>query len=118
MIKYTIWDKERTLYPPVGEKFTPEKVYERWGWAENPACIVVVSEIDGVLQSFDNLGILKQNYGITESDPEKAVALIEEILNAPPAPIQEAVATTVSPVDMNEAIVARLDYLIMMKEEV
>lgn len=118
MIKYTIWDKERTLYPPVGEKFTPEKVYERWGWAENPACIVVVSEIDGVLQSFDNLGILKQNYNITESDPEKAVALIEEILNAPPAPIQEAAAKASPQVDMNEAIVARLDYLIMMKEEV
>jgi hypothetical protein len=109
MIKYTIWDKKRTLYPPVGEKLTPEKVFEKWGWAENPSCTVVISEVNGVLQSFDNLGILKQNYSITESDPAKAVALIEEILNAPPPPPAPVV-------DTNEAIVARLDYMIMMQE--
>jgi len=109
MIKHTIWDKKRTLYPPVGEKLTPEKVFEKWGWAENPACTVVISEIDGVLQSFDNLGILKQNYSITESDPAKAVALIEELLNAPPPPPAPVI-------DTNEAIVARLDYMIMMQE--
>jgi hypothetical protein len=112
MIKYTIWDKKRTLYPPVGEKLTAEKVFEKWGWAENSACIVVISEIDGVLQSFDNLGILKQNYSITESDPVKAVALIEELLNAPPPP-----PAPPQP-DASEAIVARLDYIIMMQEGV
>jgi hypothetical protein len=110
MIKYTIWDKKRTLYPPVGEKLTPEKVFEKWGWAENPACTVVISEVDGVLQSFDNLGILKQNYSIAESNPVKAVALIEELLNAPPPP-----AAPPQP-DASEAIVARLDYMIMMQE--
>jgi hypothetical protein len=112
MIKYTIWDKKRTLYPPVGEKLATEKVFEKWGWAENPACTVVISEIDGVLQSFDNLGILKQNYSITESDPVKAVTLIEGILNAPPPP-----PAPPQP-DTNEAIVARLDYMIMMQEGV
>ncbi len=111
MIKYTIWDKKRTLYPPVGEKLTPEKVFEKWGWAENPACTVVISEVDGVLQSFDNLGILKQNFSVTESDPVKAVALIEDILNAPPPPPAPVI-------DTNEAIVARLDYMIMMQEGV
>jgi len=109
MIKYTIWDKKRTLYPPVGEKLTPEKVFEKWGWAENPACTVVISEVDGVLQSFDNLGILKQNFSVTESDPVKAVAIIEDILNAPPPPPAPVI-------DTNEAIVARLDYMIMMQE--
>lgn len=110
MIKYTVWDKERALYPPVGEKLTPEKVFEKWGWAENPACTVVITEIDGVLQSFDNLGILKQAHGITETDVTKAIEALEVIANAPPAPAPQP------PVDASEAIVARLDYMIMMQE--
>lgn len=112
MIKYTIWDKKRTLYPPAGEKLTAEKVFEKWGWAENPACTVVITEVEGTLQSFDNLGILKQIHGITESDPLKAIEALEAIVNAPPPP-----PAPPQP-DASEAIVARLDYMIMMQEGV
>lgn len=109
MIKYTIWDKKRTLYPPMGQKITAEKAFEQWGWAENPSCTVVITEVEGTLQSFDNLGILKQIHGIEEKDSLKAIAALEAIVNAPPPPPPPSV-------DSSEAIVARLDYMIMMQE--
>lgn len=110
MIKYTIWDKKSNLYPPVGGKLTPQDVFAKWGWAENPSATVVITETGGVLNSFDNLAILKTNYGVTESDPVKAIKAIEDILNAPPPP-----PAPPQP-DASEAIVARLDYMIMMQE--
>jgi hypothetical protein len=111
MIKYTIWDKKTNLYPPVGGKLTPQDVFAKWGWAENPATTVVITETGGVLNSFDNLAILKTNYGITESDPVKAIKAIEDILNAPPPPPEPSAEVLAS-----EAIVARLDYMIMLQD--
>ncbi|ADY55146.1 hypothetical protein Sgly_0789 [Syntrophobotulus glycolicus DSM 8271] len=107
MIKFKIWDRQTDLYPLVGGKLTPEQVYEKWGWTQSPSAVVLITEEGGVLGSIDNLAILKANHGITAEDTEQAIAEIEAIMNTP-AP---------EPVDQNEAIVARLDYMIMMNEE-
>jgi hypothetical protein len=104
--KLKIWDKKTDLYPQVGGKLTPEQIFSQWGWTERPDTIVVITENGGTLGSIDNLEILKNNYGITEIDNELAMRAVEAIWNAPPV-------TPPNPADANEAVVSRLDYLIM-----
>jgi hypothetical protein len=84
MIKYKVWDRQTDLYPLVGGKLTPQDVYEKWGWTENPNTVVLITEEGGVLGSIDNLGILKANYNITTEDVQEAIAQIEAIQNTPP----------------------------------
>lgn len=106
-VKFKIWDKQSDLYPLVGGKLTPKQVFEKWAWTERPDTVVLITEEGGTLGSIDNLAILKSNYGITTDDVNEAIAQIELIMNTL-APV---------PVDSTEAIIARLDYMIMMNEE-
>lgn len=108
MSMFKIWDRESTLYPPAGgQVFTPEVMEEQYPWIRNPQSVVVISEVGGVLQSVDNLEILKANYGVTNADPEEALAEIE-------AKLEEQRQAQQSYVDPNESILANLQYIGMM----
>lgn len=90
MPSYSIWDKKRPLYPPVGPAWTPEEVFRQYGWAANSAAVVIISECGGTLQSLDNLEGLKEVHGITTTDVGQAVVAIEAAekarRTAPPPP--------------------------------
>lgn len=43
MSRYTIWNKEDTIYTPAGEALTPEQWIGRHAWINHPAAIPVVA---------------------------------------------------------------------------
>lgn len=88
--KFQIWDRKEILYPQAGEPYTPERVFAEWGWTQNPNAVVLVEIYGGAFVSIDNLGVLKQMYGIETEDIDKAISEIEEIVNTPtPQPTDE-----------------------------
>lgn len=66
MARYAIWNKEDTIYTPVGEALTPEQWIERYGWMNNPAAVPVVAaglingafcgELNEMKNSYENMG--------------------------------------------------------------
>nr|DAQ76839.1 MAG TPA: hypothetical protein [Caudoviricetes sp.] len=66
MARYAVWNKEDTIYTPVGEALTPEQWIGRYGWMNNPAAVPVVAaglingafcgELNEMKNSYENMG--------------------------------------------------------------
>lgn len=97
----------KTYMFPTGALATPEVVYSRYPAAKEFVFVVGTDERGEVMQSMDNLSVLRSVYGIDSSLTEdEAIAAIEEIINAP---VEET-----TEVSAEERIAAALEAQVMM----
>lgn len=93
MIKLEKYTGEKVYMFGNGNLATPEVVYHKWPAARVFTFVVGTDPNGEVLQSMDNLSALRSVYGIDSSlSDEEAIAAIEEIMNTPPAPVEETVS--------------------------
>lgn len=112
MAKYQIWDKESTIFTPVGESLTPEMWIGRYGWIENPAAVPVIAggvingafigELSEMKALYEKMGAVFTE-GITNEELLAEIEAFENTLNAPTTEIST-----------DERIAAALEAQVMM----
>ena len=92
---------------PTGALATPEVVYENYPAAKVFSFVVGTDKNGQVLQSMDNLSVLRDVYGIDPAlSEDEAIAAIEAIMNTPEEPVEDVPTA-------EERIAAALEYQVM-----
>lgn len=108
MARYAIWNREDTIYTPVGEALTPAQWIGKFGWIANPAAVPVISAglINGAYSGeLSQMKAMAENGGADFSactTNEEILAVIEAWEDAMNAPSTEPTA--------EERIAASLEY--------
>ena len=112
MSRYVLWNREDTIYTPVGEALTPEQWISRYGWIGNPAAIPVVSSglINGAFSG--ELSQMREMYENAGAD-FSACSTNEDVLATIEAFENEMNATSNEP-SAEERIAAAMEYQNMM----
>lgn len=106
MIKLEKYTGKKTYMFPNGVLATPEVVLSKWEAATTFTFVVGTDEQGQVMQSMDNLSVLRTAHGIDPAlSEDEAIAAIEEILNTPVEAAEEVTA--------EERIAAALEYQVM-----
>lgn len=97
----------KTYMFPTGALATPEVVYAKYPAAKEFTFVVGTDERGEVMQSMDNLSVLRSVYDIDSTLTEdEAIAALEAIINAP---VEESTEVTAE-----ERIAAALEAQVMM----
>lgn len=89
MAKLELYTGEKDYMYPNGNMATPQIIYNRFPAARKFQFVVGTDRKGQVLQSFNNLSLMRDMYNIDDSlSDEEAIAAIEEIMNTPPAPVE------------------------------
>ena len=92
---------------PTGALATPDVVYNKYPAAKVFTFVVGTDKNGQVMQSMDNLSILRDVYGIApELSEDEAIAEIETIMNTPQEPVEQEPTA-------EERIAAALEYQVM-----
>lgn len=112
MSRYAIWNKEDTIYTPVGEALTPEQWISRYGWIANPAAVPVISSglVNGAFSG--ELSQMRKMYENAGADFSECTTN-EEVLAAIEAYEDEMNAASDEP-SAEERIAAAMEYQNMM----
>lgn len=107
MIKLEKYTGTKTYMYPTGKLAEPADVYSAYPAAKVFTFVVGTDKNGQVMQSMDNLSILRDVYGIaSELSEDEAITEIETIMNTPQEPVtQEPTA--------EERIAAALEYQVM-----
>ncbi|MBE6890351.1 MAG: hypothetical protein E7485_10095 [Ruminococcaceae bacterium] len=110
MIKLEKYTGEKTYMFPNGAIATKEAVLENYPAAEVFTFVVGTDELGQVMQSMDNLSVLRGVYGIDSTlSEDEAIAAIETILNTPKEAVEEVTA--------EERIAACMEYQMLTSME-
>lgn len=106
MIKLEKYTGEKTYMFPTGALATPEVVYKQYPAAKVFTFVVGTDKAGQVMQSMDNLSVLRDVYDIDEALPDdEAIVAVETIMNTP-------VEVSTEP-SAEERIAAALEYQVM-----
>ena len=106
MAKLEKYTGEKTYMFPTGTLATPDVVYAKYPAAKSFTFVVGTDPQGQVMQSMNNLSVLRGVYNIDANLTEdEAIAAIEEILNTPVEVVDEPSA--------EERIAAALEYQVM-----
>lgn len=107
MIKLEKYTGEKTYMFPTGALATPEVVYNNYPAAKVFTFVVGTDKNGQVMQSMDNLSVLRDVYDIDAAlSEDEAIAAIEEIMNTPEEPVEDVPTA-------EERIAAALEYQVM-----
>lgn len=111
MSRYAIWNKEDTIYTPIGEALTPAQWIGRYGWLAHPKAIPVVA--DGLINGafVGELSQMKKLYEAQGANFSEC-ATNEDVLAAIEA-WEDAVNTPSDEPTTDERIAAALEYQVM-----
>ena len=111
MIKLEKYTGEKTYMFPNGAIATKEVVLKNYPAAEVFTFVVGTDELGQVMQSMDNLSVLRGVYKIDAALTEdEAIAAIEVILNTEPEPVEEEISA-------EERIAACMEYQMLASME-
>ena len=107
MIKLEKYTGEKTYMFPTGAIATPDVVYNNYPAAKVFTFVVGTDKNGQVMQSMDNLSVLRDVYNIDSTlSEDEAIAAIEEIMNAPEEPAEQTPTA-------EERIAAALEFQVM-----
>ena len=107
MIKLEKYTGEKTFMFPTGALATPDVVYNNYPAAKVFTFVVGTDKNGQVMQSMDNLSVLRDVYNIDSAlSEDEAIAAIEEIMNAPEEPAEQTPTA-------EERIAAALEFQVM-----
>jgi len=88
-----LWDKKTNLYLPNGKEYTPDQIFEEFGFPKFAPTVITI--VGHTTMAIDNLDILVNNYGIDEGltaeDALVAVLAAQEEANKPQPVLDEMV---------------------------
>lgn len=107
MVKLEKYTGEKTYMFPTGALATPDVVYNKYPAAKVFTFVVGTDTSGQVMQSMDNLSVLRDVYDIDASlSEDEAIVAIEEIMNTPEKPVEQEPTA-------EERIAASLEYQVM-----
>ena len=107
MVKLEKYTGEKTYMFPTGALATPEVVYKNYPAAKVFTFVVGTDKNGQVMQSMDNLSVLRDVYDIDATlSEDEAIAAIEAIMNTPKEPVEDIPTA-------EERIAAALEYQVM-----
>ena len=107
MVKLEKYTGEKTYMFPTGALAAPEVVYEKYPAAKMFTFVVGTDKNGQVMQSMDNLSVLRDVYDIDAAlSEDEAIAEIETIMNTPQEPVEQEPTA-------EERIAAALEYQVM-----
>lgn len=107
MVKLEKYTGEKIYMFPTGALATPEVVYEQYPAAKVFTFVVGTDKNGQVMQSMDNLSVLRDVYDIDAAlSDDEAIAAIEAIMNTPEEPVEDVPTA-------EERIAAALEYQVM-----